>query len=290
MSLIEYSRRHNRRNHTEELACMLQRSTGRTVSGPNALRYMYDIMSYYNPSIPRSLNPYNFDIPVRDRRVSSRNVGISRPYFRYGHVRFSQIEQPVEQEPIVNEPTLHLALQLPLRPRDRRYGFMEDNDILEDRERFVQRITPVADLLAQILARMYVSLTRPSNEPILSSAFLDAHHRSVQSISGQRHSDYSLINIYGQTFRRLVYGPKIKNFILRHFKPRSENTELIKMQHEEMECKICYSYKKSVFVKCKQCSDGEYHRSCITDWVNHRDPYHHNPNSIATCFICRNRF
>lgn len=287
MSLIEYSRRHNRRNHTEELACILQRSTRRTVSAPDALRCMYDIMSYYNPSIPRSLN---IDIPVRDRRVSSRNVGISRPYYQYGHVRFSHIEQPVEQEPIVNEPTLHLALQLPIRPRERRYGFMEEDDILEDlrRERFVQRITPVAAAIADILAGIYVSLTRPSNEP-LTSYMLDSHHRSI---SGQRHSDYSLINVYGQTFRRLVYGPKIKNFILRHFKPRKleEITELIKMQHEDMECKICYSYSESVFIKCKQCSDGEYHRSCITDWVHHRDPYHHSYDSIATCFICRNRF
>lgn len=52
--------------------------------------------------------------------------------------------------------------------------------------------------------------------------------------------------VYTPKLDNNIARTKIQNFILKYI-INSRINELILMQHEDMECKICYSFKKSTF-------------------------------------------
>jgi hypothetical protein len=55
--------------------------------------------------------------------------------------------------------------------------------------------------------------------------------------------------------------------------------ELIKMQHQEFTCKICYAEDESLFMKCKTCKSGEYHCTCMSTWTR-------TAQKSVNCLLC----
>jgi hypothetical protein len=69
-----------------------------------------------------------------------------------------------------------------------------------------------------------------------------------------------------------TYKERIKNFIERYWRPKSRKDLIAQIaeQHETMSCKICYDHKDSLFIKCKTCKSGEFHKLCMRKWCDHK--------------------
>jgi hypothetical protein len=112
--------------------------------------------------------------------------------------------------------------------------------------------------------------------------FLDAHHRSLNQEWEPK------VDSYFYQINQQKAMAVIKRFVERHCQRGSASEQVIKMQHANHTCVICYEEQDSLFIKCKICKSGEYHRICMERWC--REIYRHKPILLVKkkCLLCHN--